>query len=113
MAATGGAEDKRRHPRHAVAKKIVARTGSPSEDDIDALLQDVSAGGAAIFGAFDLNEDDPLELEIEEVGVFSVEVARSFDDGIGVRFVDIDEIEEEQLLSDLADLDAQIRSDKI
>ena len=64
MAATGDAEDKRRHPRYAVAKKIVARTGGPSEDDIDALLQDVSAGGAAISGAFDLNEDDPLELEI-------------------------------------------------
>ena len=113
MATTDGAEDKRRHPRYAAAKKIVASTGGPSEDDIDALLQDVSAGGAAISGTFDLNEDDPIELEIEDVGVFGAEVARSFDDGIGVRFVDIDEIEEEQLLSDLADLDAQIRSDDI
>jgi c-di-GMP-binding flagellar brake protein YcgR len=113
MAVSGGAEDKRRHPRHAVTKKITARTGGASEDEIDALLRDVSAGGAAISGAFNLNDDDPIELEIEDVGVFDAEVTRSFDDGIGVRFVDIDEIEEEQLLSDLSDLDAQIRTDEI
>ena len=113
MAATGGAEDKRRHPRHAVSKKITARVAGGSDQEVDALLRDVSAGGASVAGAFDLANDDSLELEIEDVGVFGAEVTRSFDDGIGVRFVDIDEIEEEQLLSDLADLDAQIRTDDL
>ena len=80
MAVSGGAEDKRRHPRHAVTKKITARTGGASEDEIDALLRDVSAGGAAISGAFNLNDDDSIELEIEDVGVFGAEVARSFDE---------------------------------
>jgi hypothetical protein len=113
MVATGSAADKRRHPRHAVTKKITARVQGASEDDIDALLRDVSAGGAAIDGAFDLNPDDPIELNIEDVGVFGAEVTRSFDEGIGVRFVDIDEGEEEQLLAELADLDAQIRTDDL
>ena len=113
MAATGGAEDKRRHPRHAVSKKITARVEGANDNEIDALLRDVSAGGASVAGAFELENDDSLELEIEDVGVFGAEVARSFDEGIGVRFVDIDEIEEEQLLSDLADLDLQIRTDDL
>ncbi len=113
MAATGSAEDKRRHPRHTVAKKITARVQDGSDDEIDALLRDVSAGGASVAGAFELENDDSIELDIEDVGVFGAEVTRSFDEGIGVRFVDIDEIEEEQLLSDLADLDLQIRTDDL
>ena len=112
MSANNGNEEKRNHPRHAVKKKVVARFDGKTEDDIDALLRDVSAGGAAVNGGFDLDEDDPVALDIEDVGVFASVVAHSFDDGIGVRFIDIDEDEEDQLLSDLAELDAQIRTDE-
>ncbi|NQV57306.1 MAG: PilZ domain-containing protein [Rhodospirillales bacterium] len=110
MAGTTGMEEKRKHPRHALKKKVVARM---DDDDIDALLSDVSAGGASLDGGFEFDDNAILEIDIEDVGVFSAEVTRSFDDGIGVRFTDIDENEEEQLLSDLAELDSSIRFDEI
>ena len=113
MTATDGLENKRKHPRHTVNKKITARVLGASDDEIDALLRDVSAGGAVVAGASELENDDSIELNIEDVGVVGAEVTRSFDEGIGVRFVDIDEVDEEQLLSDLADLDAQIRTDDL
>ncbi|MEE2761623.1 MAG: hypothetical protein VYE18_09270 [Pseudomonadota bacterium] len=81
-------------------------------DDIEDLLRDVSSGGSTIDSAFDLEANDPIGLKTKDFGLFGAKVTRLFDDGIGVRVIYIDEIEEVRLLADLADLDAQIRADQ-
>ncbi len=87
-----------------------ARLGEDG-DDFDIYLKDVSGGGAAFGSDEDIPEDELLELEIEDVGVMSAELSRSLDDGMAVRFLDIDEQEEEMLMADLARLDMSVRND--
>jgi len=102
--------EKRQHKRIKSDLPVIAR--NHNNDEIEGKLLDISGGGASLeIGDFD--DADSLELEIADVGVLSAEISRSGEDSIGVRFVDIDEQEEEMLLADLARLDGSVRFEEL
>ena len=102
--------EKRQHKRIKSDLQVIAR--NHNNDEIEGKLLDISGGGASLeIGDFD--DADSLELEIADVGVLSAEISRSGEDSIGVRFVDIDEQEEEMLLADLARLDGSVRFEEL
>lgn len=109
MASSDKSEERRRHPRHPIRKTVRARVG---EGTHLGATTDISAGGVAVDWhevlADDLDEEDYLDLDIEDVGYMSGQVTRSLDDGVAVRFMDIDEEEEERLISHLADIDREV-----
>ena len=104
--------EKRRHPRHRIAKTVRA-TIAGKKVEVESL--NISASGIALGlgGADDLeiDTDEYLRIDIEDVGELAGQVARSFDAGVGVRFVDIDEQEEEMLIADLEQLSDTIQSE--
>ena len=85
-------DEKRRHKRVKPANSVKAKV---NDEEIEATLLDVSAGGAA------------LDLQSE----LNATVSRSLDDGVAVRFMDIDDDEEEMLLADLERIDVDIRNE--
>ena len=97
MASSDKSEERRRHPRHPIRKTVRARVG---EGTHSGATTDISAGGVAVDWhevlADDLDEEDYLELDIEEVGYMSVQVTSSVDDGAAVRFMGIDEGDEDR-----------------
>ncbi len=109
MAASQNNEDRRRHQRHPIRKPVRAKLG---ENTHAGATRDISAGGASIVWVELLEEvlddDAYLDLDIDDVGYLSGQVARSFDDGVAVRFMDIDEEEEERLISELSDIDREV-----
>ncbi|MBT3916123.1 MAG: PilZ domain-containing protein [Rhodospirillaceae bacterium] len=100
--------EKRRHKRHKVPNSVKAKI---NDQEVEATLLDVSAGGAALDMQRDVKPDDPIELMIDDVGEISATVSRSLDDGVAVRFMDIDDDEEEMLLADLERIDIDIRNE--
>ncbi len=109
MSITGGTDEKRRHKRMKVANAAQAIVNDEAQN---VQIRDVSAGGASIEIDHDLETDDTVELQIEDVGELNAQVSRSLDDGIAVRFVDIDDQEEDMLLADLERIDLDIRSEE-
>ncbi|MFP6710890.1 MAG: PilZ domain-containing protein [Rhodospirillales bacterium] len=93
-------DEKRQHKRVKAPNSVIAII---NEEEIETTLLDVSAGGAALDLRGNIKPDDSVELMIEDVGQLSATVSRSLDDGVAVRFVDIDDDEEEMLLADLDD----------
>jgi len=108
MSETGNGREQRRHKRIETDQPARARR-TPDSEDIDINLKDVSAGGAAFDLEEDFDDSELLELEIDDVGVMSAEISRSTEDGLAVRFVDIDEQEEEMLLADLERLEISLQ----
>ncbi len=110
----GNPENKRRHRRMVIDQPARARKGQDG-GNIDIQLRDVSAGGAAfdVDDDEDLFDEEILELEIDDVGVMSAEFSRTADDGVAVRFVDIDDQEEEMLLADLERFGGSIKMDDL
>jgi len=101
-------DEKRRHKRVKPANSVKAKV---NDEEIEATLLDVSAGGAALDLQSELNPDDSIELMIDDVGELNATVSRSLDDGVAVRFMDIDDDEEEMLLADLERIDVDIRNE--
>lgn len=102
-------DEKRLHKRMKVpnaARAII------NKEEQDVQLIDVSAGGASIELDHDLENEDSVELQIEDVGELSAQVSRSFDDSVAVRFLDIDDQEEEMLLADLERTDFGIKTEE-
>ena len=97
---------KQRRPRHKI-KKPVRASGNGIERD--GHVRDISGTGAALEIESAWGDDDLLDLDIDDIGEMSGRVARSFEEGIGVRFVDINDDEEDELVEDLARLDEMIR----
>jgi len=102
--------EKRQHKRIKPDVHVVAR--NENDEEFEAKLLDISGGGASLE-VEGLDEAELLQLEIDDVGVLSAEISRSGDDSIGVRFLDIDEQEEEMLLADLARLDGSVRFEEL
>ncbi len=100
--------EKRHHKRLKAPNTITAKI---NDQEIDATLLDVSAGGAFLGLVQSVNIDDSIELSIDDVGELNATVSRSLDDGVAVRFLDIDDDEEEMLLADLERIDMGIRSE--
>lgn len=113
MASSDKGKERRRHLRHPIRKTVRARVG---EGTHLGATTDISAGGAAIDWhkalEDDLDEKSYLDLDIEDVGYLSGQVTRSLDDGVAVRFMDIDEEEEEKLISDLEDINREVCLDE-
>tara|TARA_B100000315_G_scaffold260369_1_gene321194 strand:- start:3012 stop:3344 length:333 start_codon:yes stop_codon:yes gene_type:complete len=100
--------EKRRHKRLKAPNNVTAKI---NDEEIDVTLRDVSAGGAALDLKHEAKPDDSIELMIDDVGQLSATVSRSLDDGVAVRFMDIDDDEEEMLLADLERIDIDIRNE--
>lgn len=96
----GGAE-RRRYPRYRVKKG--ARTRSETHEHRGA-VRDISASGAAIEPKAGMQQGEPVEVDIEDVGVFTARVTRVPDDDIFAVEFDIDEEEEERLIAELTQL---------
>jgi len=102
--------EKRQHKRLKVPNSITAKI---NDEEIDATLLDVSAGGASLGLSKDVNVNDPIEISIDDVGELNATVSRSLDDSVAVRFLDIDDDEEEMLLANLERIDIDIRTEDI
>ena len=100
MAEKNDQADKRRHRRVSVSKSVQAKTDSRN---IEGSVTDISAGGAALCVDAEVEDESPVELDIEDMSPVSGTVARSYDDGFAVEF-DLDEEEEDRLLTELTEL---------
>ena len=101
--------EKRRHRRVAVSKSVQAKTESRQ---YDGSVRDISAGGAALNVEAEVEHESEVELDIEDLGPLLGTVARLYDDGFAVEF-DLDEEEEERLLTELTDLHDTIRDEDL
>ena len=101
--------DKRRHRRVSVAKSVQARTDSRQ---IQGSVKDISASGVALSVDAEVENESQVELDIEDLSPLSGTVARSYDDGFAVEF-DLDEEEEDRLLSELTELHDTINLEDI
>jgi hypothetical protein len=108
MSNDNGSNEKRRHKRLNVSNAVRATI---NDEEIETTLLDISAGGAALDLQQDFNPNDPIELVIDDIGEINATVSRSLDDGVAVRFLDIDDDEEEMLLADLERIDLDIRAE--
>jgi len=86
--------DKRLHKRVKTTKLVKAVL---SDEELEALLNDVSLGGAAIETAVSIPDGSGLSIIVEEVGAFKCEVVRHFSNGLAVRFIEIEAETEEEL----------------
>ena len=100
MAEENDQDEKRRHRRVSVSKFVQARTESRQ---YQGSVKDISAGGAALSVDAVVEDESQVELDIEDLSPLSGIVARSYDDGFAVEF-DLDEDEEDRLLTELTEL---------
>lgn len=108
MADITNENEHRRHPRHPINKAVKAKSGNRQGTGV---TRDISASGAAIDFDMEVAENELLELDIEDVGYMASQVARPLDDGFAVRFVDLEDEDEENLLAELESLHASIDDD--
>ncbi len=100
MAASDANADKRRHQRVNVAKTVRAKSG---DEEREGLVRDISAGGAALEIEADWEDGAFAEVDIDDLVSVSGHVTRTFDDGFAIEF-DLDEEEEDRLLSEVMDM---------
>lgn len=105
MAEENDQSEKRRHRRVNVSKSVQAKTES---QQYKGSVKDISVSGAALSVEAEVEEDSQVELDIEDLSPLSGIVARSYDDGFAVEF-DLDEDDEDRLLSELTELHDTIR----
>ncbi len=103
--------DQRRHPRVAISKSLRARAAN--YEGAGSLI-DISAGGAAVDLAddvdFDPSDDIEVELNIEDITPVSGRIARSFEEGFAVTF-DLDQEEEDLLLAEVMQIHNDMQPD--
>ena len=73
-------------------------------------MKDISAGGAALSVEAEVDEESQVELDIEDLSPLLGTVARTYDDGFAVEF-DLDEEDEDRLLTELTELRDTIRQE--
>jgi c-di-GMP-binding flagellar brake protein YcgR len=109
MAEENNQTEKRRHRRVSLSKSVQAKTDSRQ---YEGSVKDISASGVALNVDAEVDEESQVELDIKDLSPLSGIVARSYDDGFAVEF-DLDEEEEDRLLSELADLQDHIRLEDV
>lgn len=103
-------DERRRHRRHAIVKNVRTRHNSKEHKG---QTKDISASGIAIEPHPELVLGDKVEVDIEELGVFTGKVSRSTEENnfFAVSF-DTDEYEEDELLSELTRIHDDIASEE-
>jgi hypothetical protein len=80
------ATDLRRHPRLSVEEKLRAVLTGPDGTKTEAVVHDISAGGAGLIVTGAFHNETFVDLHMEGFGRVSARVARKFSQGIGVEF---------------------------
>lgn len=101
--------EKRRFLRVVISKSVRAKA---EEETYKGSMKDISASGVAVYSDAGLEKELAVELEIEDFGRFLGRVARSFDGGLAFEF-DIDDIEQERLITEIEKLHDTIRKEDI
>lgn len=107
---SGSGKERRRHPRYRVRKST--RTRSASQEHRGE-VKDISASGAAIEPKAGMQQGAPVEVDIEDFGVFSARVTRVPEDDVFAVEFDLGEEEEERLIAELTHLNENIDSEDI
>ena len=95
------ATDVRRHPRLLVENEFPATVTDADGNTADAVVRDISAGGAGLIVCGTFHNEAFVDLHMEGFGRVSARVARKFAQGIGVEF-NLDERERAELKEELA-----------
>lgn len=107
MAESDNDAERRRHPRVSLSKPARAKSG---DEERDALVRDISAGGAALEVEVDWENGDYAEINIDDLSPLGGYVTRTFDDGVAVEF-DLDEEEEDRLLAEVMEIHNSLNSE--
>lgn len=107
MAESDNDAERRRHPRVSISRPAHAKSG---DDEREALVRDISAGGAALEVEADWEDGDYTEINIDDLSPLGGYVTRTFDDGVAVEF-DLDEEEEDRLLAEVMEIQNAINSE--
>jgi len=78
--------DLRRYPRLTVEEKLRAVLTGPDGTETEAVVSDISAGGAGLIVGANFHNETFVDLHMEGFGRVSARVARKFVQGIGVEF---------------------------
>lgn len=102
-------EEKRRHPRVAISKKVRARA---DQQESLGTVTDISASGVAFDTDMVAEDDSEVELMIDDLSPLMGHVTRSHDEGLVVEF-DLDQEEEDRLLSEVMQIHNDIQLEDI
>ena len=78
--------EKRKHQRIRTMKRIKAII---SNAELEALLHDISGGGAALGIEYVAYPNDKIKVKLDGLGEILGEVVRPTENGLAVRFVDV------------------------
>jgi len=95
------ATDHRRHPRFSVDEDFHATVTDTAGNKIDAVVRDISAGGAGLIVGANFHNETFVDLHMEGFGRVNARVARQFAQGIGVEF-NLSESERAEIKEELA-----------
>jgi len=76
----------RRHQRLTVEEKLRAVITKADGTKTEAVVQDISAGGAGLVVGANFHNETFVDLHMEGIGKVNARVARQFAQGIGVEF---------------------------
>lgn len=102
--------ERRRHRRHAIVRKVRTRHNSKEHEG---RTKDISAGGIAIEPHVDMGSGDAVEVDIDDLGVFSGMVARATGDGdsFAITF-DADGYDKDDLIFELTQIHDDIATEE-
>ena len=103
--------ERRRHRRHAIVRKVRTRHNSKEHEG---RTKDISAGGIAIEPNVDMGSGDAVEVDIDDLGVFSGIVARAPEnnDFFAITF-DADGYEEDDMIAELTRIHDDIATEEL
>ena len=101
----GGGYDvnKRRHTRYTVDKPAQLEIPAAAERHIQAELQDISVGGAAIHTIVKLENDQFVRLRVEGITPVMARVVRTYEGGAALKF-QMDEQAEKRIAAEIDEL---------
>ncbi|HEC14429.1 MAG TPA: PilZ domain-containing protein [Rhodospirillales bacterium] len=102
--------ERRRHPRHAIVKKVRTRHNSKEHKG---RTKDISAGGIAVEPNVNMGPGDAVEVAIDDLGVFHGMVARAAEDSdfFAITF-NADGYDKDDLISELTRIHDNIATEE-
>jgi hypothetical protein len=109
--AANNGRERRRHPRHAIVRKVLTRHNSKEHEG---RTKDISAGGIAVEPHVDMGPGDAVEVDIDNLGIFPGMVTRAAEnnDFFVVAF-DADSYDEDDLISELTRIHDDIKIEEL